>query len=197
MARIKSALELAMENTAEIGGDKAAIQRKELIEKGKRAASRFLFHADEENSSLEEQLKQWKGEDRITIGEAVRDVLLNNISLPHGEFDEPAFDRIAQGLQTLSKKTKNSKELTKQLKQFLMQFQDNRQQLIQQMKERFGPQIQAKAQELSKQYGQEVKLSPEQDPEFMKMLNQNLARLEDQYNQALTQAKEDLKTIIG
>lgn len=60
MAQIKSALELALENTADIVGDKAAIKRKELEEQGRRLASKFLFDPETTSDELAKALKETK-----------------------------------------------------------------------------------------------------------------------------------------
>ena len=65
------------------------------------------------------------------------------------------------------------------------------------LKAQYGPKLRQKEQELARRLGQEVKLDPMQDPEFVAFFKQNVGKLKEQYQQALDNAKEDLKAMIG
>ena len=58
MTEIKSALEIALERTKDIKGDKETILANERTNDGKRIASRFL-NPNEEKSEPEKELKQF------------------------------------------------------------------------------------------------------------------------------------------
>lgn len=197
MARIKSALELALENTADISGDKEAIRKKELGEKGRRIASRFLFDPEDKTEEFRSNLQSVRKEERDEVLAAARRVFFDNISLPRNDMDEELFGKITRGLAILSGDEAQVQSVMEQLSQFLRQYGDNRNQIIEHLKQQFEPQLKAKARELSQQYGREVKIQPEQDPEFMKHLNHNMNRLDQQYQEALKRAKEELSEMIG
>ncbi len=192
MALIKSALELALENTADIVGDKEAIRHRELEERGKRIASKFLFDLEEKGEELAAALKEQKKEDRKEVTDAVVSVFLSNISLPREEVSTETLNRIKEGLIVITGEKKKIPAVIDQLTQFFQQFIDNRDQIIEHLKKQFQPQLDAKSKALSRQYGRQVNLTPEQDPEFMEHLNHNLGKLEEQYQNALDQAKKDL-----
>ncbi len=197
MARIKSALELALENTADISGDKEAIKRKELSEKGRRMASRFLFDPEDKSKEFKADLKAIKRDERADVFAAAKKVFFDNISLPRTDIDEGFYEKITRGLALLSGDEAEVKSVMEQLLQFFRQYLDNRNQIIDHLKKQFEPQLKAKQQELSQQYGREVQIQPEQDPEFMKHLNHNMNRLDQQYQEALNKAKEELTGMIG
>ena len=53
-----------------------------------------------------------------------------------------------------------------------------------------------KEQQIAQQTGRRVKLDPASDPEFAKVLNQNLQRLQQQYSQVVEQAREQLSGLF-
>ncbi len=59
------------------------------------------------------------------------------------------------------------------------------------------PHLQQKEAQLRAQYGPNFVLRPEQDPEFMKVLDKQLKTLEEQYTNVLDNAKERMKEILG
>jgi hypothetical protein len=196
MALIKSALELALENTADIVGDKESIRHRELEERGKRIASRFLFDLEEKNEELASALKEQKKEEKKEVTDAVVSVFLSNITLPREEVATAMLDRIKEGLLVITGEKKKIPAVIDQLSQFFLQFIENRDQIIEHLKKQFQPQLDAKSKALSRQYGRQVNLTPEQDPEFMEHLNHNLGKLEEQYQNALDQAKKDLAAMV-
>jgi hypothetical protein len=195
MALIKSALELALENTAGIEGDREAIKRKEIQEKGRKIASKFLFDPEGKGEELAKALKEQKKEERPQIEDAALTVFLSNISLPRTDVDEDLLEKIGEGLSIVTGEKKRISTIVKQLGQFLSQYIQNRDKIVEELKKQFAPQLEAKEKALSRQYGRAVHLEPEQDPEFMQHLNHNLGRLEQQYQQALDQAKKELASM--
>jgi len=196
MAQIKSALELALENTADIVGDKAAIKRKELEEQGRRLASKFLFDPETTSDELAKALKETKKEDRGPVKTSTIEVLLSNITLPREEVDEELLKRIEEGIAVVTGEKKQATNTLDQLAQFFQQYLQNREQILDHLKRQYQPQLDAKQEALSRQYGQKVALQPEQDPDFMQLLNRNIGRLEEQYQQALDQAKGEIRELL-
>ena len=69
--------------------------------------------------------------------------------------------------------------------------------MIEGMKQQFAPQLEQKQAKLRQQYGPDFILRPEQDPEFMKLLDKNLSQLDTQYNNILQQAKDQIKEMLN
>ena len=80
---------------------------------------------------------------------------------------------------------------------FFTQYVETQEDLIQRLKEQFAPHLQQKEAQLRAQYGPNFVLRPEQDPEFMKVLDKQLKTLEEQYTNVLDNAKERMKEILG
>ena len=80
---------------------------------------------------------------------------------------------------------------------FCKQFPEHRKQLVDQLKEQFAPMLSQKAAQLKAQYGQDVPVSLENDPEFLKIANQQLERLQKQYDETLAEAKAQLEAALA
>ena len=50
---------------------------------------------------------------------------------------------------------------------------------------------------MSRQVGNPVRLDPASDPEFQKLIRQNLTMLEDRYGQVLNQVRGELEKMTG
>ncbi|MFA6681946.1 MAG: DUF6657 family protein, partial [Sphaerochaeta sp.] len=86
--------------------------------------------------------------------------------------------------------------LLSQVEGFFSQYLQNQEDLITRMKEQFAPHLEQKQAQLRQQYGPNFVLHPEQDPEFMKLLDKNLLQLDEQYNGILDQAKDQIKELL-
>jgi hypothetical protein len=72
---------------------------------------------------------------------------------------------------------------------------DNKQQLIEHLRNQFSQRIRQKEEEASKQMGRQVRIDPSSDPEFARALNQNLGNLQNQYGGVIDQVKDQLRTL--
>ncbi|MDZ7794762.1 MAG: DUF6657 family protein [Spirochaetia bacterium] len=70
----------------------------------------------------------------------------------------------------------------------------HRGQLTEQVKQQYEPQLQQKQQNLTRQYGYEIELKPEQDPEYTQLLQRHMQQLEQQYQNALNEVKEQIRS---
>ncbi|WP_367277248.1 DUF6657 family protein [Oceanispirochaeta sp.] len=80
-----------------------------------------------------------------------------------------------------------------QLQQLFSQYLSNLDQLEETMKKQFEPQLRQKELKMRQQTGRDIHLTPEQDPEFLQILSEQISRLDQQYNDVLKQAKEQIK----
>jgi hypothetical protein len=83
-----------------------------------------------------------------------------------------------------------------QLKQFFSQYIQNSGQLREQLEEQYRPKLQQKIEQLSSQIGAEVALDINGDPEFLALVKKNQAGLDEQYQEALDQFKEQIQTLF-
>ncbi|MFP4432509.1 MAG: DUF6657 family protein [Spirochaetaceae bacterium] len=192
MGEIKSALELALERTAGVQGDKKSVEEYEHKQKGKRLLSQLT-----ENPKLDikKELLPYKGEQRKWVVDGFVDVALSNLVLPTTEADLERLEPIKNGLAIALGKKAEIEYLFDQAHQLLTQYLENRQQLIEHVRNQFAQRIRQKEEELARQYGSSVRLDPAQDPEFAGVLQQNMRQLQGQYQQVLDQLREEVRRL--
>lgn len=196
MSKIKSALELALERTANVEIDRDAIRKDEAVMKGKQLAGRFL---NEKDVSINAELTKVDGEEGSWIREGFLEILFANLILPRYESDLNSLPRIIEGLKALIKSKNTIKSLDHMMGQYselLKQYLDNCQKLSEQLSIQWEARLQQKEQQLKQQTGQTIKLSPEQDPEFNKVLSEQLAHMDAQYNDALAKGKTEIRRLF-
>ncbi len=193
MAFIKSALEIALERTEGLKGDTRGLRIKELQNKGRKAASNFLFSTSTTAKNLADTLQEVPKPDRNHFKEGMKKAFFLNLTLPKTDDFGEFLDHLAEGLQILSKDKKKIVLFMEQLKSFFNQYRDNKTQLLEAVKQQYAPRLRQKEQELAQRTGQEIHLAPEQDPEFMDFLRQNVAKLDSQFSESLDQIKKELE----
>ncbi|HDQ13200.1 MAG TPA: hypothetical protein ENN41_00090 [Sediminispirochaeta sp.] len=193
MGEIKSSWELAMERTASIKSDKSALRASELKEKGQKIASEYLSADKAEPKKLTQALKEYSGQEKKQVEKAVIEVLLTYISLPRNGEYQSRLDFVSEGLKKVIGNAGIIEEILQQISQFFSQYLEQREQLKEQLKQQYTPQLRRKQQSLAQQYGYEIELKHEQDPEFSQLLQKNLRHLEGQYQEALNQVKDQLR----
>ena len=191
MGEIKSALELALERTEGIKGDKETLQKHQAEEDGKKAASQFLQNPEE--SDLGKFVKQYSGEYREIVRAGIMSVLLANVILPATAENSSRLKIVEKGLSAVAGNKRQVGYIIQQIEQFFTQYLDNREQVTQRLSKQYEPRLRQKEEELAKQFGSQVKIDMKQDPEYLQTLRQTLSRLEEQYQEALAQAKDELR----
>lgn len=193
MGKIKSALELAMEKTADMAIDRDMLKQKELIRKGQILASSILNKSEKDGAA---KLQTYKGKDLIYVKKGIGETLLSNIRLPLYINSEDNLPLIEETFSLISKKEEIYSLVFSQLKELFEKFLDDIQNLTEGLKQQYMPVLRQKQQQLMQQTGQNVQLEPEQDPEFLEILSKNRKALEDQYNNVIALAKAELIKII-
>ena len=189
MGEIKSALELALEKTKDVKSDPKTVDAHEHRNAGKRLATRLQ---EESEFDLKKELKQYSGERRGWVEEGFFQVVLAAISLPTSEEELERLATLHDGLTAVLGKGKDLEYLFQQVHGLFKQYLDNRQQLIEQIRNQYAQRMRQREQELSRQYGSQVQMDPASDPEFSKALQDNLGRLQEQYQGVLEQVREEL-----
>ncbi len=191
MGKIKSALELALEKTADLKVDKSAVKKNSLTREGKVCASSFLDNPSK--SDLADRLKHYKGEEREWFRSGAMDTILANLILPQIEADLQKLNNLAEGLIILTGEKKQTKEMFSQLRQLFEQYIANMDQLEEGLKQQYEPQLRQKEMQIRQQTGQDIHLTPDSDPDFIKLLSEQFGRMEQQYNEVLKQVKEEIR----
>jgi hypothetical protein len=194
MSEIKSALELALEKTADVKSDKSKVEAHEARQTGMRLAGRFLEDA---GVDVGKEIKQLERQRRSAAKEGFYQVMLSHLALPGQESDVQRLQTVQKGLSAIVRDRHSVEGLMEQVIQYLQQYLDTKNQLTERLREQFEPRLRQKEQQIAQQTGQRVRLDPANDPEFVEALNQNLQRLRSQYGQVVDQAKEQLDQLFA
>lgn len=174
MSRIKSAWELALEKTEGMTFDEEKFKTDSLIKEGMALAGSYLANIDMSIDQLKQKLSQVKPEDMVTFRKGMANVVISNIVLPQDALYSMRFERLCQVAGVLDSASGDS---LMQLKEFLDGYL--------QQKEEFAQSIQQKLQ------------ADQVDPsQFSQIIQQNLKRLDAQYQETLDRTKQTLENAL-
>lgn len=197
MAIIKSAWEIAMERAESIEADPAKIKKDLNIKEGRQIAAGFLLDIDGTKEEAEKKYNSYSGEAKSSVKEGMALTLLSNLALPRNLSYADIFPKLKELGAIISNNNEELGELLAQMQGFFGQYIETQEDLVERLKEQFGPHLQQKEAQLRAQYGPNFTLRPEQDPEFMKILDEQLKNLDGQYSNVLNNAKDRMKEILG
>lgn len=197
MAIIKSAWELALEKAENLQVDPVKIKRDLKVKEGRQLAGTFLSDIDATKESTKKQYDAVPIEDKEAFKEGMALTMLSNLALPRSAAFKENFAKVLDLGMILGEGNKQLEQLLGQLEGFFSQYLENQEDLVERLKQQYAPALQQKEAQLRKQYGPNFTLRPEQDPEFMKLLDKQLSQLDDQYTNILTQAKLQIKELLG
>lgn len=195
MSKIRSAWEIALEKTENIEVDRDKLRKEENMRKARSLAGSFLN--GDEQMTVSDLEKQYAAiEDRNAAKEGIKLSLMQNITLSTEEDVTNRYEKLLSLASLVSKGNEDVTALMNQIVSFLRQYPQHRKQLVEQLKQHFAPMLEQKAAQLKEKYGQDVPLSAENDPEFIKIAQQNLDQLAKQYEDTLRDAKEKLDALL-
>ncbi|MDR0600274.1 MAG: hypothetical protein LBG84_09395 [Treponema sp.] len=192
MGRIKSALEIALERTEQVRGDKSSIGLFEAKQRGKRLANQYLAG---ETDSLEAELKKAAGEEREALRSGCFDVLVTQITLPEREEELRRLEAVGKGLAAVTG-DKRFPALYQRFMETAAQYMEDAAQFDEGIKRQYAPKLRQKEEELARRLGQAVRLDPFQDPEFVALYNQHKAMLKDHYAPLAGQIGEQARALF-
>jgi len=194
MGVIKSALEIAMENSKSIEANKELVESNRLRDEGKKLVSRVLENA---SFDLKGALKGFDATQVKSVREGLMQSLLANLVLPADEFATNNTKRLGEAVGTLVTDAKKVTMIFSQLDGFFKEYIGERKRLAEAVEKQYGPKLKKKEEDLSRQMGRPVKINPASDPEFQNIVRQYLSQLDVKYGEVLEGAKEELKTIFA
>ena len=195
MSKIRSAWEIALEKTENIEVDRDRLRREENIRKARSLAGSFL-NGDEQMTASDLEKQYAEIEDQSAAREGIKLSLMQNITLSTEEDVTNRYEKLLALASLIRKGNAGVMDLMNQIISFLRQYPQHRKQLVEQLKQHFAPMLEQKAAQLKEKYGQDVPLSAENDPEFLKIAQQNLDQLAKQYEDTLKDAKEKLEAVL-
>jgi hypothetical protein len=195
MGRIKSALEIAMERTETVKGDRASIDLYAARQGGKRLANQYLA---EEVSSLKDggKLEGKSKEERQAIRQGCFDVFVSQITLPAVPEDLRRLEAVGRGLAEIIE-NKRFLQFYQQYISAVSQYLNEAAQYEEAIKRQYAPKLRQKEEELARRIGRPVKLDPFQDPEFAAFYNQNINALRSNYETLADQVREQARSLFG
>lgn len=193
MGKIKSALELAMEKTADMAIDREKLKQNDLKKKGQILASSIISGSEKKG---EEKLASYEADQLSFVKLGIGETLLSNIRLPLYINSESNLKIIEKTFSLISDNEEIYSLIFSQLQQLFDKFVEDIQNLNEGLKQQYMPILMQKQQQMAQKTGQNIQLEPEQDPEFMDLLSKNRQALEEQYNTVIAQAKSELNKIL-
>jgi len=193
MGVIKTALEIALEKTEKVKGDKSIIDQFEVKQKGKKLANDFLAG----DIDIAAETKRICASDKgllESLKQGIFDVLITQINLPEIKDDENArkkAEKLGKGLAFIIKSNEFS-VLYKQLTQIFNQYLQEAAGYEKAIRQQYAPKLRQKEEELSRRVGREIRIDPLQDPEFVTFYNQHMKALKSNYEAVAEQAKEEI-----
>ncbi|MDR2738950.1 MAG: hypothetical protein LBB68_03855 [Treponema sp.] len=193
MGRIKSALELALERTEGVKGDKGSIDQFEAKQRGKRLANGFL---ENPGDGLEGELKKCPKEELGALKQGIFDVLIAQVTLPATKDDEKRIEAAGKGLQAVIGDTRFG-TLYKQFLQALSKYLGEMAQYDEAIHRQYAPKLRQKEEELTRRLGRHVQIDPFQDPEFVAFYNQNMNALKGNYKTLVDHVREQVTELFN
>jgi len=194
MAIIKSAYEIAMENSKDIQGDKELVEANKLRDEGKKMVSRLL---DEPSFDIKAALKAYDAKKLVLVRDGLMQSLLANLVLPSDEFTQKNTKRIGQAITAMVTDARKVSLIFSQLDNFFKEYLEERKRVVEAVERQYGPKLRKKEDDLSRQLGRPVKINPAADPEYQALVRQYLSQLDAKYAEVLDGAKEEIKTIFA
>ncbi|MDR2444566.1 MAG: hypothetical protein LBD44_01320 [Spirochaetaceae bacterium] len=188
MGRIKSALELAIERTEEVQGDRGSLEQYEAKRQGSKLANEFLEYGAS-TTLLETALKKASGAVKAALREGMFDVFVARISLPADDRELKRLETLGKGLQTIIRDT-SFPALWKRFQAEAARYLEEASQYEDAIMRQYAPSIKQKEAELSRRFGQQVRIDPFQDPEFVAFYKKNIDALKSNYEALVKDMRE-------
>jgi hypothetical protein len=193
MGRIKSALEIALERTESVKGDKASIDQFEARQRGKRLANEFLSNP---GTDLEGAIKKTPREEQGSLKRGIFDLLLSQIALPLSPEDTKKLEAVGKGLAAVIPGG-HFAGAYRQFTQALSRYLDEAAQYEEAIQRQYAPKLRQKEEDLARRMGRQVRIDPFQDPEFVAFYNQHMNSLKANYEAIIEQIRAQATELFG
>ncbi len=194
MGVIKSAFQIAMENSKDIEANKELLESNRFRDEGKKLVSKLL---DEGTFDVKAALKGYEKQQLSWVREGLIQSLLANLVLPIDEFSLKNNKKLGDAIGATVSDSRKAGMIFGQLENFFKEYLGERKRLVEAVDRQYGQVKKKKEEELSRQLGRPVKINPSADPEYQAMIRQYLSQLDVKYNEVLDGAKEELRTIFA
>jgi hypothetical protein len=197
MGQIKTAMELALERTEGLKADRTGVQAQDAKREGRVLGARRM--EDGESVDLKKELSKFAKPLDRAAREGAAEAILSRLQLPRDKESLPPLEAMGGALGSMAPGIGADKRIAatfKELSGFLGRYLEDMGRLEEGLTRQYAPKLKQKEQELKRRTGQDVRIDPRRDPEFLALLSKNVTQLKGQYQDALDQAKEDLKDLV-
>ncbi len=194
MGVIKSAYEIAMENSKGIEANKELVESNRLRDEGKKLVSKIL---DSPSFDLKAALKDYDAQQVKLVKEGLMQSLLANLVLPLDEFGMKDTKRLGEAVAAIVSDTRKVGMIFTQLEAFFKEYVAERKRLGEAVERQYAPKLKKKEEDLSRQMGRPVKINPAADPEFQSIVRQYLSQLDAKYGESLEGAKQEIRSVFA
>jgi len=194
MGVIKSAYQIALENSKNTEANKELVETNRFRDEGKKLVSKLM---DETSFDVKAALKAFDKRQLEWVREGLIQSLLANLVLPIDEFSLKNNKKIGDAVSATVTDARKISMIFSQLENFFKEYLGERKRLIEAVDRQYSQVKKKKEEELSRQLGRPVKINPAADPEYQAMIRQYLSQLDGKYNEVLDGAKEEIRTVFA
>lgn len=191
-AKIKTALEKAMERVAGIHVSAEEIESENHREAGRALAGRFF---SERNFDLEAALAEYGESARKHVTDGVMQSLIGNLHPPSTEAVEQTNKRAMEGIARLKKDTRHVQEIFREMEYLFDYYRQTVKQAYVSLREAFQRRAAETQKLIEQQTGVRVPVNPEASPEFREEWLRTLNRIDQQYANFLNEHKSRLAAL--
>ncbi len=193
MAKIRSAIEIAMEKADRLGrATKEELETEKWLDHGHRIVARYM---QSEIEDLETGLSDISGNELLLVLKGATEILLRNIVLPRDKDQWPDIKKALSGFVELKGSVAN--QIIPRIEQLMESYEQTRDQYHEQLKMQMQNHLGGIKQAISQQYG--TAMASEIDvnslPEFQKEWSRISSEITDQFEQQLIPLKAHLKEL--
>lgn len=184
MARIKTALEIAMEKLGNIEVDETKLRQNRLRDEARALAGKFLSDDMMDADALRRRLSEYDAPDMAEVRQAVNSTILQNLVLPSGAEHKGRNLRLQTLFEVLNQGASEASRLLAQIFSLEDRYWETMNGLLDKLKEQY-------------QQAYDGEAVSAQDKEFLKVYQAKAAQVAGQFRQALNQAKGRLSQLLG
>ncbi len=183
-------MELALEKAEKYGRASAEeMALSQYQDQGRQLAVLFLKGEGE----LEADLKKIPSTAQSAVRQAIKEVLLRNLTLPRENTVDSRQDRALEGLLLVADNQKAMAHLQAEMKQIIQQFIQIRNNALQQLKARYAAGAGQLQKAMEAQLHQKVRVEAEHLPQFQEEWRRFQGQLHDQLDPMLENLKERMR----
>lgn len=188
--KIKTALEKALERAAAMPEiSDSQLKEMEYFPKGQAMAGKYLHEGVDMALSTIEQ------ENLSYVQQGIADTLLKNFNLPNDEATLETSKKALQGFYYIKTDHLGLDQIIGEVEQLFMYYQQVVEQAKASVKAQLMQKFHAAQEQLAAQYGGQIDIDIERQPEFRSELSKVLGQLNQRFEGAMQEAKEKLRTL--